>query len=106
VVDDNPDAVADHTSVLALIEKRFLDSQPLTQRDAHADTLEDLFDFSGRPSQQALVWPSLAPRRLRLAHRKPFATWPATGCGRATCVPAALGATSCFSLGIGPCIEY
>jgi phospholipase C len=54
-------AVADHTSVLALIEKRFLDSQPLTQRDAHADTLEDLFDFSGRPSQQALVWPSLAP---------------------------------------------
>jgi phospholipase C len=53
--------VGDHTSLLALIEKRFLNQQPLTQRDAHADTLEDLFDFRGSPSRQAPVWPSLAP---------------------------------------------
>jgi phospholipase C len=54
--------VADHTSMLALIEKRFLtvdrdndgDSdgprQHLTQRDQHANTLEDLFDFDRSPS--------------------------------------------------------
>lgn len=56
--------VADHTSILAFIEKAFL-SDPLqhgddrdddakrphlTRRDAHADTLEDLFDFAHSPS--------------------------------------------------------
>jgi phospholipase C len=53
--------VGDHTSLLALIEKRFLDEQHLTGRDAHADTLEELFDFSGAPSLTAPVWPGLAP---------------------------------------------
>jgi phospholipase C len=53
--------VGDHTSLLALIEKRFLDDQHLTGRDAHADTLEDLFDFSSAPSLDAPVWPGLAP---------------------------------------------
>ncbi|HVP27935.1 MAG TPA: alkaline phosphatase family protein [Myxococcota bacterium] len=51
--------VGDHTSMLALIEKRFMgttgerhrESHPsLTARDAHADTLEDMFDFSRAPS--------------------------------------------------------
>ena len=46
--------VADHTSLLAFIEKRFLshgdDRSALTARDRHASTLEDLFDFDGAPS--------------------------------------------------------
>jgi phospholipase C len=55
--------VADHTSLLAFIEKRFLsaddeddDHHPaLTARDRHASTLEDLFDFEHAPSANALV---------------------------------------------------
>src|SRR5262249_23530530 len=43
-------AVADHTSLLALIEKRFLGGAHLTARAAVADTLEDLFDFDNSPS--------------------------------------------------------
>lgn len=50
-------AVGDHTSLLAFIEKRFLGGggeegsrRHLTQRDEHADTLEDLFDFERSPS--------------------------------------------------------
>lgn len=46
--------VGDHTSLLALIEKRFLASggSPLhlTRRDYYANTLEDLFDFDNSPS--------------------------------------------------------
>src|SRR5207253_3874365 len=52
--------VGDHTSLLALIEKRFMtatdkhghgkDRPHLTRRDQHADTLEDLFDFDRSPS--------------------------------------------------------
>ena len=48
--------VADHTSLLALIEKRFLsldeddEERPhLTARDLHAATLEDMFDFTEAP---------------------------------------------------------
>ncbi len=56
--------VGDHTSMLALIEKRFMTAdggQPgashpaLTARDANADTLEDLFDFAHSPSLDAPV---------------------------------------------------
>jgi phospholipase C len=54
--------VGDHTSMLALIEKRFMSnddngaSHPsLTARDANANTLEDLFDFSNAPSMNARV---------------------------------------------------
>jgi phospholipase C len=53
--------VGDHTSLLALIEKRFLTrpgmwSHPyLTARDRHADTLEDLFDFDHPPSVNAVI---------------------------------------------------
>jgi len=46
--------VGDHTSLLALIEKRFLASRGsplhLTRRDYYANTLEDLFDFDNSPS--------------------------------------------------------
>jgi phospholipase C len=56
--------VADHTSMLAFLEKRFLrdasGAQPhLTLRDLHASTLEDLFDFDGAPSVNAAI--STAP---------------------------------------------
>ncbi|HEV2118363.1 MAG TPA: alkaline phosphatase family protein [Terriglobales bacterium] len=47
-------AVGDHTSLLALIEKRFLASEGgplhLTKRDQYANPLEDLFDFDNSPS--------------------------------------------------------
>jgi phospholipase C len=55
--------VADHTSLLAFIEKRFL-SDPassggsrlhLTLRDEYAGTLEDLFDFDHAPSMETTV---------------------------------------------------
>jgi hypothetical protein len=44
-----------------LIEKRFFASQHLSDRDAHANTLEDMFDFDKSPSLKANVSPSLAP---------------------------------------------
>ena len=61
--------VADHTSMLAFIEKRFLSGEDgkddedddddarrhLTARDRHASTLEDLFDFERAPSARAVV---------------------------------------------------
>jgi len=51
-------AVSDHTSVLALIERRFMvpfdgeanDHPHLTRRDQFADRLEDMFDFANSPS--------------------------------------------------------
>ena len=53
-------SVADHTSLLALIEKRFLSSDAsdterphLTARDLHAAALEDMFDFTHAPSLNA-----------------------------------------------------
>jgi phospholipase C len=53
--------LGDHTSILALIEKRFTKSAHMTARDAHANDLEDLFDFDNAPSIKASVSPSLAP---------------------------------------------
>ena len=55
--------VGDHTSLLALIEKRFLSDEKtrrsqiphLTERDGNADTLEDMFDFSHPPSMDAAI---------------------------------------------------
>jgi len=53
---------ADHTSLLALIEKRFLSLDEddeerlhLTARDLHAATREDLFDFTGAASWNVAV---------------------------------------------------
>lgn len=64
--------VGDHTSLLALIEKRFLsvdtdndgDSdarQHLTLRDLHANTLEDMFDFDRSPSLNTPVGTAAPP---------------------------------------------
>jgi phospholipase C len=62
-------SVGDHTSILALIEKRFfrLDDEEgadqqtfLTRRDQHADTLEDMFDFNHSPSLNTAV-PGVTP---------------------------------------------
>jgi phospholipase C len=52
--------VGDHTSILALIEKRYLGGMHLTARDAGANDLEDMFDFNGAPSMNATVNPALA----------------------------------------------
>ena len=67
--------VGDHTSLLALVEKRFLSSSNtddeedednaeiphLTKRDQHANTLEDLFDFDGSPSLNTTIGTALPP---------------------------------------------
>src|SRR5262249_48867296 len=54
--------LGDHTSIVALIEKRFMNQggggqqyPSLTLRDANADTLEDLFDFDHSPSRDAAI---------------------------------------------------
>src|SRR5262245_12144018 len=53
--------LGDHTSLVALVEKRFMNRgrgrgyQSLTRRDADADTLEDLFDFDRSPSLNARI---------------------------------------------------
>jgi phospholipase C len=53
--------VADHTSILALIEQRFLNGQALTSRDANAYPLLDMFDFDNSPSLTTPVPAGLAP---------------------------------------------
>ncbi len=47
--------VRDHTAILALIEKRFLNGAHLTARDASAASLEELFDFTNAPSLHTAV---------------------------------------------------
>ena len=53
--------VGDHTSLIALIEKRFLSgggsTLHLTARDANANTLEDIFDFKNSPSLSTALPP-------------------------------------------------
>lgn len=55
----------DHTSLLALIEKRFLTTggttQHLTLRDADANDLEEMFDFNHAPSLNTPVGTALPP---------------------------------------------
>jgi phospholipase C len=57
--------VGDHTSLLALIEKRFLNAgeEPLhlTLRDQNANTLEDMFDFDLSPSLSTPVGQAAPP---------------------------------------------
>jgi phospholipase C len=63
--------VGDHTSLLALIEKRFMtsddsrdseDTRPhLTLRDQHANTLEDMFDFDESPSLNTKIGNAAPP---------------------------------------------
>jgi hypothetical protein len=59
--------LGDHTSLVALIEKRFMtrtargNNHPsLTLRDASANTLEDMFDFDNAPSRNVVI-PSAPP---------------------------------------------
>jgi phospholipase C len=58
--------VADHSSLLALIEMRFATgpdgrTQHLTRRDAAAWTLEDMFDFRRSPSLRTELAPAAPP---------------------------------------------
>ena len=58
--------VADHTSLLALIEKRFLTGPDgktphLTRRDRYAWALEDMFDFKTSPSRDTPLPPPAPP---------------------------------------------
>lgn len=58
--------LGDHTSLVALIEKRFMSDggkrhPALTLRDARADTLEDLFDFDTSPSLNVVLPTAPAP---------------------------------------------
>ncbi len=71
--------VGDHTSMLALIEKRFLSNdqgngnshiQSMTARDANADPLEDMFNFSSPPSLNVLI--PTAPAALATDPGCPF----------------------------------
>ena len=47
--------IADHTSLLAFIEERFLGRLHLTMRDQYASALLDLFDFDNAPSLATAV---------------------------------------------------
>jgi phospholipase C len=53
--------VSDHTSILKLIEERFLGGISLTSRDARASDLTDMFDFVNAPSAGLRVSPAVAP---------------------------------------------
>jgi phospholipase C len=57
--------IGDHTSMLALIEQRFLTvngvTQHLTKRDQYANPLEDMFDFNNSPSLNTAVVPVPPP---------------------------------------------
>ncbi len=53
--------VTDHTSILTLIEQRFLGGKSMTKRDGHATTPEDMFDFDTSPSLNATVTQAQPP---------------------------------------------
>ena len=58
--------IGDHTSMRALIEKRFLATsgdtrEHLTLRDEYAHTLEDMFDFKTSPSLNTVLTSALPP---------------------------------------------
>lgn len=57
--------VGDHTSLLALIEQRFLTvngvTQHLTKRDQFANSLQDMFDFTHSPSLNTAVLQAAPP---------------------------------------------
>jgi phospholipase C len=53
--------VTDHTSILALIEKRFLNSANMTKRDRDATTPEDMFNFDTSPSLKATLTQAQPP---------------------------------------------
>jgi phospholipase C len=53
--------VTDHTSILAMIEDRFLGGKSLTSRDKDATTPEDLFNFDTSPSLNSTVTQAQPP---------------------------------------------
>ncbi len=53
--------VSDHTSILKLVEERFLGGRSLTKRDAQASDLSDMFDFVNSPSVNLAISPAIAP---------------------------------------------
>jgi phospholipase C len=57
--------IGDHTSLLALIERRFLTihgvTQHVTKRDQYANSLEDMFDFDHSPSLATTVGQAYPP---------------------------------------------
>jgi len=59
-------SIGDHTSLLAMIEKRFLSTSTtsvhLTKRDQFANDLEDLFDFDTSPSLNTAVGTAQPPQ--------------------------------------------
>jgi Phosphoesterase family len=54
--------VTDHTSILRLIEERFLSSQSMTKRDRSATVPLDMFDFTHSPSLNAKVTQAQPPQ--------------------------------------------
>jgi phospholipase C len=54
--------VGDHTSILAMIEKRFMSGVHLTRRDEYADDLEGMFDFDTSPSLNTPVGSAQPPK--------------------------------------------
>ena len=52
----------DHTSLLKLIENRFMPGAHLTRRDQYANDLESMFDFSHSPSLHAAVGAAQPPQ--------------------------------------------
>ena len=54
--------VGDHTSILAMIEKRFMPGIHLTRRDQYADALEGMFDFDTSPSLNTPVGSAQPPK--------------------------------------------
>ena len=52
----------DHTSILAMIEKRFMPGVHLTRRDEFADDLESMFNFDTSPSLNTPVGQAKPPQ--------------------------------------------
>jgi phospholipase C len=69
--------VYDHTSILRFIELRF-DLPALTRRDANADPMLELFDFTDPPFRDP---PQLDPPQLDQDRFDQCAEKPATGSG-------------------------
>jgi hypothetical protein len=56
--------IGDHTSLLKMIEMRWLNGASLTLRDKNANTLLDMFDFANAPLMSvnlSLLAPAPAP---------------------------------------------
>jgi phospholipase C len=54
--------VGDHTSLISMIEKRFMSTVHLTKRDQYASDLEDMFNFDTSPSLNTAVGSAQPPK--------------------------------------------